>query len=126
MKRTGGQRTDELLRNRGGGPEGLPDSIIVTPEGIEGEAPVLPDDQRTIAQPESPAQEEKEPALPMLARDKIAGASKGKRSRSQQKSGPKKGRAQEQAVLPFVEKTGTRAKRTQKTGKNHGAKKTKK
>jgi DNA topoisomerase VI subunit B len=126
MKRTGGPRTDELLRNRGGGPEGLPDSIIVTPEGVEGEAPVLPDDQRTVAEPESPAQEEKEPALPMLARDKTTAASKGKTSRPQQKSGRKKGSAQEQAVLPFVEKTGNREKRTRNTGKKHGAKKTKK
>jgi DNA topoisomerase-6 subunit B len=42
LKRTGGQKTDELLGREGGGPEGLPDSIIVTPDGVEGEAPVLP------------------------------------------------------------------------------------
>src|SRR5262249_7855718 len=41
MKRTGGAKTDEIL-GRNGGPEGLPHSIIVTPEGTEGEAPVLP------------------------------------------------------------------------------------
>jgi DNA topoisomerase VI subunit B len=41
-KRTGGARTDEILGRDGGGPEGLPHSIIVTPEGAEGEAPVLP------------------------------------------------------------------------------------
>jgi DNA topoisomerase-6 subunit B len=41
MKRTGGMKTDEIL-GRNGGPEGLPDSIIVTPEGVEGDAPVLP------------------------------------------------------------------------------------
>ncbi|HKW86678.1 MAG TPA: DNA topoisomerase VI subunit B [Nitrospiraceae bacterium] len=40
MKRTGGEKTDELLGKKGGGPEGLPHSIIVTPEGIEGELPV--------------------------------------------------------------------------------------
>ena len=42
MKRTGGSRTDEILGRDGGGPEGLPHSIIVTPDGPEGEAPVLP------------------------------------------------------------------------------------
>jgi DNA topoisomerase-6 subunit B len=42
LKRTGGARTDEIL-GRNGGPEGLPHSIIVTPDGTEGEAPVLPD-----------------------------------------------------------------------------------
>ncbi len=40
-RRTGGTRTDEILGRDGGGPEGLPHSIIVTPEGAEGEAPVL-------------------------------------------------------------------------------------
>ncbi|HYK88944.1 MAG TPA: DNA topoisomerase VI subunit B, partial [Acidobacteriota bacterium] len=35
--RTGGMKTDEALGKTGGGPEGLPHSIIVTPEGIEGE-----------------------------------------------------------------------------------------
>ncbi|HEX9879124.1 MAG TPA: DNA topoisomerase VI subunit B [Candidatus Binatia bacterium] len=38
MKRTGGEKTDELL-GKNGGPEGLPYSIIVTPEGTEGEVP---------------------------------------------------------------------------------------
>src|SRR6266498_4779236 len=41
MKRAGGARTDEIL-GRDSGPDGLPHSIIVTPEGAEGEAPVLP------------------------------------------------------------------------------------
>ena len=41
-KRTGGEKTDEILGHDGGGPEGLPHSIIVTAEGPEGEAPVLP------------------------------------------------------------------------------------
>jgi DNA topoisomerase VI subunit B len=41
LKRTGGTRTDEIL-GHDGGPEGLPHSIIVTPDGPEGEAPVLP------------------------------------------------------------------------------------
>jgi DNA topoisomerase-6 subunit B len=41
LKRTGGAKTDEIL-GRESGPEGLPNSIVVTPEGTEGEAPVLP------------------------------------------------------------------------------------
>src|SRR5881397_736416 len=41
MRRTGGEKTDELMAKNGSGPEGLPHSIIVTPEGIEGEVPVL-------------------------------------------------------------------------------------
>lgn len=35
--RTGGVKTDEALGKTGGGPEGLPHSIIVTEEGVEGE-----------------------------------------------------------------------------------------
>jgi DNA topoisomerase-6 subunit B len=41
LKRTGGAKTDEILGHESG-PEGLPHSIIVTPEGPEGEAPVSP------------------------------------------------------------------------------------
>src|SRR5437773_6596247 len=41
LKRTGGAKTDEILGHESG-PEGLPHSIIVTPEGTEGAAPVLP------------------------------------------------------------------------------------
>jgi DNA topoisomerase-6 subunit B len=37
--RTGGSKTDETL-GKTGGPEGLPHSIIVTPEGVEGEVAV--------------------------------------------------------------------------------------
>jgi DNA topoisomerase-6 subunit B len=42
MKRTGGEETDQAL-GKSGGPEGLPHSIIVTPDGVEGEVPLLPD-----------------------------------------------------------------------------------
>jgi DNA topoisomerase-6 subunit B len=41
LKRTGGAKTDEILGHESG-PEGLPHSIIVTPERTEGEAPVPP------------------------------------------------------------------------------------
>jgi DNA topoisomerase-6 subunit B len=41
IKRTGGTRTDDILAPDSG-PDGLPHSIIVTPDGIEGEAPAMP------------------------------------------------------------------------------------
>jgi DNA topoisomerase-6 subunit B len=122
MKRTGGEKTDEVL-GRKGGPEGLPDSIIVTADGIEGEAPVLPQDERAVAPPEEP-QREAEPALPTLGKGKVEAAVKGKKVNVKPKSAAKR-RAPEQAVLPFVEKSGTGPKK-QKTGKKHGAKKAKK
>src|SRR5881275_1520870 len=41
LKRTGGEKTDQVLGKNGSGPEGLPHSIIVTPDGVEGEVPVM-------------------------------------------------------------------------------------
>jgi DNA topoisomerase-6 subunit B len=52
LKRTGGARTDEIL-GLDGGPNGLPHSIIVTPDGPEGEAPAPPGG----AAPDEPAAE---------------------------------------------------------------------
>jgi len=55
LKRTGGAKTDEILGHESG-PEGLPHSIIVTPEGTEGEAPVLPGaEPSSSGPPEEPA-----------------------------------------------------------------------
>ena len=63
-KRTGGAKTDEIL-GRESGPEGLPHSIIVTPDGPEGEAPVLPSpvaDTSAPAEEPAPAAEPDKPA----------------------------------------------------------------
>jgi DNA topoisomerase-6 subunit B len=49
-KRTGGSRTDEIL-GHDGGPEGLPHSIVVTPDGLEGDAPVLPGERSEVVPP---------------------------------------------------------------------------
>jgi DNA topoisomerase VI subunit B len=52
-KRTGGEKTDAILDRSG--PEGLPHSIIVTAEGTEGEAPVLPGaEPAAVAPPAEP------------------------------------------------------------------------
>jgi DNA topoisomerase-6 subunit B len=48
---TGGARTDELLGKNGSGPEGLPHSIIVTPDGVEGEVPVVPSNGAPAEEP---------------------------------------------------------------------------
>jgi DNA topoisomerase-6 subunit B len=54
LKRTGGSRTDEILGHESG-PEGLPHSIVVTPEGTEGEAPELSGaEQSDVGPPEEP------------------------------------------------------------------------
>ncbi|HEY6240509.1 MAG TPA: hypothetical protein VIW78_06695, partial [Burkholderiales bacterium] len=65
LKRTGGAKTDEIL-GRESGPEGLPHSIIVTPEGNEGEAPVSPGAQNvpeeSQGEAETPEKETKKAA----------------------------------------------------------------
>ncbi|HET8576058.1 MAG TPA: DNA topoisomerase VI subunit B, partial [Methylomirabilota bacterium] len=75
MKRTGGARTDAIL-GQDGGPEGLPHSIIVTPEGPEGEAPVLPGaPQAETGLPEEPRRETDKPA-PARLKSKAKGRAK--------------------------------------------------
>src|SRR5205809_3365160 len=62
MRRTGGEKTDELRGRNGSGPEGLPHSIIVTPDGIEGEVPVLSRDASEDAGSSNGATAEQEAA----------------------------------------------------------------
>src|SRR5438093_259444 len=59
LKRTGGEKTDQVLCKNGSGPEGLPHSIIVTPDGVEGEVPVVapngaPAAEEPVAPPAAP------------------------------------------------------------------------
>ena len=126
-KRTGGEKTDEILGYDGGGPEGLPHSIIVTAEGTEGEAPILPGDgQNNVAGTEEVASEEQEPALPTLSKGKPKSIGKGKKKAAKVKNerGSKTERAK-QMTLGF-EKAATSARQRSKTGKKHGTKKGKK
>jgi DNA topoisomerase-6 subunit B len=79
LKRTGGTRTDAILGHEGG-PEGLPHSIIVTPDGPEGAAAELPGAEPAAG---APAAEEPRPgkAKAAAARGKAAaarGKAKGK------------------------------------------------
>jgi len=80
-KRTGGAKTDEIL-GRESGPEGLPHSIIVTPDGTEGEAPTLPvAGQTNGGPPEAPPPEPELPAAPPKAKVRAArGAKTAKRT----------------------------------------------
>ena len=121
MKRTGGEKTDELLGKDGGGPEGLPDSIIVTAEGVEGEAPILP--EKELASPEGVAGDEAEPVLPTLAKGKTGPAMKSKTGKVTQQRGAKP-EGPKQMSLGFEEAKPSVKK--EKLGKKHGAKKVKK
>jgi DNA topoisomerase-6 subunit B len=117
-KRTGGEKTDEIL-GHDGGPEGLPHSIIVTAEGIEGDAPVVPTtEQNDVEVPQDDAVDEQEPALPTLALKKIKSASKSKVVKVNPPRGVKS-TSVKQMTLVFDKRSG-------KTGKKHGGKKTKK
>ncbi len=76
LRRTGGEKTDELLGKNGSGPEGLPHSIIVTPDGIEGEVPVTngahSDEPKT-------GEQKTAPSGPQARRARKAGTPAGKR-----------------------------------------------
>jgi DNA topoisomerase-6 subunit B len=113
MKRTGGQKTDELLGSKSG-PEGLPDSIIVTADGVEGDAPELPRDEGTASPALEAAAEEAEPVLPILPKEKAASAKTTKSAKAKMtgKKNPAKGKPQsaKQMTLDF-EKTKRSAKR---------------
>ncbi len=127
-KRTGGQKTDELLGHDGGGPEGLPHSIIVTAEGTEGDAPVFNGDEGNGSEPsEELALDVDESAAPARPKGKAKSRKATKPSQSPSKKNPAKVQppSAKQMTLGF-ETAGTSAKRSQKIGKRHGAKKAKK
>jgi DNA topoisomerase-6 subunit B len=83
LKRTGGEKTDELLGKNGGGPEGLPHSIIVTPEGIEGEVPVrLSEAPEGAVSPNGAPQDTEKAAKPSRLGAKTGRRAKGKGERA--------------------------------------------
>lgn len=89
-KRTGGARTDEIL-GQDGGPAGLPHSIIVTPQGTEGEAPSLPDLAPSESGPPEPPRSD--PPLPPApaVKDEARGRGKAKKApESRGRAAPKR------------------------------------
>lgn len=126
LKRTGGEKTNELLGSDGGGPEGLPHSIIVTAAGAEGEAPLVPQSsEHELGAPEESAGEEREPALPTLANERAPALKRGTPpARAVRQARPARAEAVKQMVLQF-DKTKLGARR-EKTGNKDGAKKIKK
>jgi DNA topoisomerase-6 subunit B len=130
MKRTGGEKTDEILGNDGGGPEGLPHSIIVTAEGTEGDAPEMPvDDGNEGAPSEELPLDLDTAAAPARPRGKAKSAKirEPAKSKPTGKKNPAKVQPQsaKQMTLSFDD-DGTPANRKKNTGKKHGAKKVKK
>ena len=111
-KRTGGQKIDEIL-GHDSGPEGLPHSIIVTPEGAEGDAPEVP----SVTLGEAPPTVQAEPVLPALAEANPPAKAKPRVSQSKPERGAK-AKDKKQMTLPL-------GKSAKKTGKTNGGKKTK-
>jgi len=129
-KRTGGEKTDEVLGHDGGGPEGLPHSIIVSAEGIEGDAPVLKADE---AKDEAPSEELSldvvESAAPPRPKGKAKStkATRPTKSKMTSKKNPAKVQPTSAKQMTLgLETAGTSGKHSQKIGKRHGAKKAKK
>ena len=120
-KRTGGQKIDEILGHDGGGPEGLPHSIIVTEEGPAGDAPELPSAApMDAALTEIGAAADAEPVLPSLAKDNSPSA-------ATTKPRAPKPRQQRGAKPPDIKQmTLALEKPSKKAGKKNGGKKTKK
>jgi len=75
MKRTGGEKTDEVLGKNGHAPEGLPHSIIVTADGVEGEVPAVIAPPVTVA----PANGNGHPAAEEKSEKESPAAPKGRR-----------------------------------------------
>ena len=108
LKRTGGTKTDEIL-GRNSGPEGLPHSIIVTPDGTEGEAPVLPVSANGAGAPA--ASEPETPEVETPARE-TKGKAKGKAKAAKAHARASKAPAARKAVpRPAAAKPAARGKR---------------
>jgi DNA topoisomerase VI subunit B len=94
LKRTGGEKTDEVLGKTDGGPEGLPHSIIVTPEGVEGEVPALSSEPPNETGPPKGTSEKEEKVEKRTrpkghARPEATGSSKGVRVRRRPRPKPR-------------------------------------
>ena len=109
MKRTGGEKTDELLGKNRDGPEGLPFSIIVTPDGTKGEVPIAGGNGHVEVGPPEEASEEEEQipeATQMNGNEKLKVKINSKAARTKKSSGKKK-------AVP----RSTKAKKSTKRGK---------
>ncbi|HUM16617.1 MAG TPA: DNA topoisomerase VI subunit B [Candidatus Nitrosotalea sp.] len=95
-QRTGGAKTDELLGKNGGGPEGLPHSIIVTADGVEGEVPAPIEDGAAAVAASNGAPKTKD--------------KQGKRARGAQPA-PKKAKAARRPAKKAVSKPAARTRR---------------
>jgi DNA topoisomerase-6 subunit B len=118
--RTGGMKTDEALGKTGAGPEGLPHSIIVTEEGVEGEvdlADQVQNDAAVSTQPVEPDLLGGEPSVVEESKSKgkkLSGAKTKqdkpnkpeKPNRPSTEAKPSKGKAAQMALFEQPDKPG--------------------
>jgi len=97
--RTGGLKTDEALGKKGKGPEGLPDSIIVTTEGIEGAVEIATQVEADLADSTGEASES----------SVISNVNQIKKESKNKPATGKKGKAAQLGLFPG-EKAGTSTK----------------
>jgi DNA topoisomerase-6 subunit B len=102
-KRTGGTRTDEIL-GKDSGPEGLPHSIIVTAEGTEGEAPVLPGAAPSDVAPPEAVQPETDTHAPRRGKGKAKPARQAKTAKRDTKAAKRKTKAPKRQTKPLKRK----------------------
>jgi len=115
MKRTGGEQTDQALGKTGRGPEGLPHSIIVTPEGVEGDVPLPPVGEGAAVESVSGNGVGPSPDLPAVtepAQRKRAKKTAGRARRGMpKKAARKRPTGRRRTARPARKKTATRPKR---------------
>ena len=108
--RTGGMKTDEALGKTGTGPEGLPHSIIVTEEGVEGEVDLAEQAQTdpvaTMSNPE-PGTSGGEPPVEAEAKGKRKKSAAANKSEAR----PAKGKAAQMPLFDSPERLNKPKKR---------------
>jgi len=114
-KRTGGARTGEILGHDGGGPEGLPHSIVVTPDGPEGEAPAPVDSARSAGASNDEARPATDPPPPARRKGKAPAersmkGARGQRSAARLAKSPRRVNVPARSA-PETKRTTTAAKR---------------
>ncbi len=106
--RTGGMKTDEALGKTGAGPEGLPHSIIVTGEGVEGEIELASQVEADAVATVSAAQADmlgKEHPIGLQSKRKSQKAHSKERVAKGKTPGGSKGKATQMALFETSEKS---------------------
>jgi len=123
--RTGGTKTDEALGKAGGGPEGLPHSIIVTPEGIEGEVAIAMEATDALAHDGAPRADARHAdLLPDEKLTKKGGRGKADvtHAKPSKEEKPAKGKAAQLGLFSEETPTGKISRvKTRKASKGHKA-----